>query len=200
MLWLILAVLVWGIVHSLLASLGFKAWVRRTLGESFMRFFRVGYNLFSVVSFLPVLWLAAVLPDEMLYQVPPPWAYGMLFGQAFAGIALVVGVLQTGALSFAGLQQLFEGEKRDSILVRGGLYSWVRHPLYSAGLAFLWLTPIMSRNTLVLYAALTAYIIVGAYFEERKLVREFGEVYLEYQATTPMLIPGLKNSRNKAAS
>jgi protein-S-isoprenylcysteine O-methyltransferase Ste14 len=38
---------------------------------------------------------------------------------------------------------------------------------------------------------------VGAFFEERKLEREFGAAYTEYKAATPMLIPGLVFRRNK---
>jgi protein-S-isoprenylcysteine O-methyltransferase Ste14 len=47
----------------------------------------------------------------------------------------------------------------------------------------------MTVNRLVLYLSLTIYIIIGAYFEERKLKREFGREYEDYQARTPMLIP-----------
>jgi protein-S-isoprenylcysteine O-methyltransferase Ste14 len=54
---------------------------------------------------------------------------------------------------------------------------------------FLWLTPEMSVNTLVFYIGVTLYFIIGAHFEERKLVREFGAEYEEYMANTPMLIP-----------
>jgi len=35
------------------------------------------------------------------------------------------------------------------------------------------------------------------YFEERKLLREFGQAYTNYKASTPMLIPGLKLGGNK---
>jgi protein-S-isoprenylcysteine O-methyltransferase Ste14 len=72
-----------------------------------------------------------------------------------------------------------------------GLYRWVRHPLYTAGLMFIWLSPVMSQNSLVVYIGITVYIIVGALFEERKLEREFGQEYARYKAITPMLIPGL---------
>jgi protein-S-isoprenylcysteine O-methyltransferase Ste14 len=41
------------------------------------------------------------------------------------------------------------------------------------------------------------YVLVGAYFEERKLRREFGAQYAAYQAVTPMLIPGLRLRWNK---
>jgi protein-S-isoprenylcysteine O-methyltransferase Ste14 len=195
--WLTLAFLIWGVVHFITASLGAKEWVRRALGNAGMRFYRFGYNVFSVISFAPILWLMVVLPDRVLYQIPAPWVYLSLTGQFAAVAVLIIGVLQTGVLSFVGLKQLFEGIERSSQLVTRGLYRWVRHPLYTAGLLFIWLTPVMSQNTLVVVIAATVYIIVGAFYEERKLAREFGPAYTEYKANTPMLIPGLNFGRNK---
>ena len=171
--------------------------MRHALGENVMRFYRFSYNVFSVVSFLPILWLMVALSDRVLYQIPAPWMYLSLAGQLAAVMLLVVGVLQTDTLSFVGLRQLFEGEERSSRLVTNGLYHWVRHPLYAAGLLFIWLTPVMSQNSLVVIIAATVYILVGAFFEERKLEREFGTAYREYKAATPMLIPGLIFGRNK---
>ena len=195
--WLIVAVLVWGIVHSILASLETKAWFRSVLGEGVMRYYRFAYNFFSVISFALILFLMAILPDRVLYQIPAPWVYLSLAGQLGAVVMLIVGVLQTDTLSFIGLRQLIEKKERSSELVVRGLYRWMRHPLYTAGLIFIWLTPIMRENSLIVFIALTIYIIVGAYFEERKLEREFGSSYAEYKAETPMLIPGLIFGRNK---
>jgi protein-S-isoprenylcysteine O-methyltransferase Ste14 len=55
----------------------------------------------------------------------------------------------------------------------------------------LWLSPSVSQNSFALYLGVTLYFIIGAYFEERKLLRDFGEAYAEYKRRTPMLIPGL---------
>ena len=195
--WLTLAVLIWGVVHSLTASLGAKDWIRRMLGETGKRFYRLAYNLFSVISFLPILRLMVVLPDQVLYQIPAPWVYISLAGQVAAIILLGIGVLQTDMLSFVGLRQLFKGKERHSELITHGLYRWARHPLYTAALLFIWLTPIMSENSLVVIISATIYIFVGAWFEERKLEREFGAAYAEYKAVTPMLIPGMVFKRNK---
>ncbi len=197
MLWLILSVFLWGAVHSLLASQGAKAWLGRRFGESAMRFYRLGYNLFSAISFLPILWLVAALPDRVLYRIPPPWLYLTLAGQLLAAALLLIGLLQTDTLAFLGLRQLFEGEEKNGSLVVHGLYRWVRHPLYTAGLIFIWLMPVMSVNLLALCVAATIYIIGGAYFEERKLLREYGVAYADYQASTPMLIPGLRSRRDR---
>ena len=162
-----------------------------------MRYYRLAYNIFSILSFAPVLWLLAVLPDKGLYQIPAPWVYLSLTGQVAAVILLVAGVMHTDPLSFVGLRQLLDGKEHSSRLVTHGLYRWVRHPLYTSGLVFIWLTPIVSQNSLVVMVAATIYIIVGALFEERKLEREFGPVYAEYKSKTPMLVPGLKIGWNK---
>lgn len=167
------------------------------LGDKGVRFYRLVYNFFSVISFAPILWLMVVLPDRVLYKIPFPWVYFSLAGQVGAVVLLVVGVLQTDTLAFIGLRQLIEGRERPSEMVTHGLYRWVRHPLYTAGLLFIWLTPILSINSLIVILSASIYIIVGAFFEERKLEREFGEVYAEYKAATPMLIPGLNFGRNK---
>jgi protein-S-isoprenylcysteine O-methyltransferase Ste14 len=188
---IILAIAVWGIVHSILASSIAKDTFRAWLGNGFMRPYRLAYNVFSVLSFAPILWLAWTLPNQPLYEVPAPWRYLMLAGQGASALMLLVGVLQTDTLNFIGLGQLFQEKEQPSKLVVGGLYRYMRHPLYTAGLLFLWLTPGMSLNTLTLYIASTLYILVGAYFEERKLLREFGQAYAEYQRQTPMLLPRL---------
>jgi protein-S-isoprenylcysteine O-methyltransferase Ste14 len=190
---IILAVLLYGLVHSFLAALGTKARARAWFGPGADRWYRLFFNVFGLLSFLPVLALVAWLPDREIYRIPSPWVYLALFGQLLAVVVLGIGVLQTGALHFLGLAQLFEGPGSQSqILVTGGLYRWVRHPLYTAGLVFIWLAPIMTANLLALNIGLTIYLIVGALYEERKLVNEFGEEYLQYRQRTPMLIPGVQ--------
>ncbi|HSF82127.1 MAG TPA: isoprenylcysteine carboxylmethyltransferase family protein, partial [Anaerolineales bacterium] len=141
---------------------------------------------------LPVLALPALLPDRELYRLPAPWLYLTLTGQALAALALAIGLLQTGVWAFLGLRQLFQPAVEDPpVLVVRGLYSWVRHPLYTAGLLLIWLLPVMTTNLLALNLGLTLYIVVGAVFEERKLLREFGQAYLDYQRRVPMIVPFL---------
>ncbi|HSL45580.1 MAG TPA: isoprenylcysteine carboxylmethyltransferase family protein [Anaerolineales bacterium] len=196
MFWLIFTIALWGIIHSVLASMGFKNFLRRVLGEGFMKSYRLIYNIFAVISFVPVLYLMVTLPDRPLYQVPPPWSYLMFVGQGISVLLLLISVLQTDILSFAGLRQLMEAEKTGD-LVTSGLYRFVRHPLYTFSLLILWLSPSVSVNSFIVYAALTVYILIGIIFEERKLLREFGQQYADYKSVTPMLIPGRKLGGNK---
>lgn len=190
MVWLILTIALWGILHSWLASMEFKNWVRRTWGDRFMKFYRLLYNIFALVSILPVLYLMMFLPDKTLYQVPAPWSYWMRAGQLASAVLLIVAVMQTDLLSFAGLRQLVQ-EENPGKLVTSGLYRSVRHPLYTFSLLILWLSPTMSVNSFLVYAALTLYILIGILFEERKLLCEFGQAYADYRSSTPMLLPGL---------
>lgn len=196
MLWLVLAVLFWGLIHSLLASSKAKELVRRWVGDRAMCFFRLGYNLIASVSFLPVLVIAAFTPDRRLYFVPLPWSGLMVMGELFAVAALIIGFRQTDLWEFLGLRQVIDsGEKREETLVTSGLYRHVRHPLYSAGMAFIWLLPLMTVNVMVINIGLTVYVVIGAYFEERKLRRKFGKEYADYQAVTPMFVPFLKGNK-----
>ncbi len=193
---LILALILWGVLHSVLASTAVYDLLHRTFGAGAMKFYRLFYNIIAVVSILPALYLMLTLPDTPLYQVPAPFNVIMRVGQVVSIVLLFVAVSQTDILSFAGLRQLVEEEKPGR-LITSGLYRYVRHPLYTFTLSFFWLSPNMSLNSFILYAALTIYVFVGIIFEERKLVRAFGQEYEEYRAATPMLIPGLHLGWNK---
>jgi len=196
MFWLILSIIVWGLVHSWTASMAFKEFLSGRLGDGVMRFYRLFFNLFSVVSIALIFYLMLSLPDQNYYQVPAPWSYFMLAGQGLSALLLGVSLIQTDVLSFAGLRQLFEEQKQGN-LVTNGVYRLVRHPLYTFGLLFIWLSPSVSLNSFIVYLAFTTYILIGIVFEERKLLREFGQSYADYKAVTPMLIPGLKFGGNK---
>ena len=185
---LLLAMTLWGVVHSFLASHFVKGMISLKAGGA--DFYRLAYNIFAVVSFAPILYLMRTLPDQAVYQVPSPWNLVMFGGQLFALLMLLIAFLQTDSLSFVGLRQFFEKETTGALVTRG-MYRIVRHPLYTFGLLFIWLTSTMTQNSLTVYCGATLYILIGTYFEERKLLLDFGEAYAEYQRKTPMLIPGL---------
>ena len=196
MFWLILAIALWGVFHSILASTGIKDLFRRAFGNGFMKSYRLFYNIYAVISIVPVLYLMVTLPDQNLYRLSTPYNFVMRVGQGASVFFLFVAAFQTDLLSFVGLRQLFQEEQPGS-LITSGLYQFVRHPLYTFSLLILWFSPSMSRNSLLVYSALTIYVLIGIIFEERKLLHEFGQEYANYRAVTPMLIPGLNLLWNK---
>jgi methanethiol S-methyltransferase len=192
--WIILvSVLAYGGLHSWLASLNLKGWTAKRFGDAFSRLYRLLYNLIAVITLLPVLMLPIILVDKNIYRIPWPWIAVTLTVQLMGLLTLLAGVIQTGVMKFLGVCQLVrcEGESEPALIVTG-LYRWVRHPLYTAGLVFVWLMPWMTWNLLALNIGITIYIVFGAILEEKKLQQEFGAAYIEYRKKTPMLIPGLR--------
>ncbi len=190
---IIFATILYSAVHSLLATLGAKARTRQLFGHTADRWYRLAYNIFAGISFIPILWLMAVLPDQRLYSIPFPWVIITSLGQLAGVIIIVLGIWQADAWSFLGMRQILENQQpaQTSELIITGLYRWMRHPLYTGGLLFIWLTPLMTANTLTLVIVLSIYLVVGAKFEERRLLHEFGEAYAAYQQEVPMLLPRL---------
>lgn len=189
---ILVAILAWGLLHSFLASLKVRTQIRQWVGPEADRWYRILYNLVSIITFLPILALLIILPDQLIYRIHYPWVLLSLAIQLASVIILIAGVRQTGIFSFLGLQQMvYPVDNSPAHLVTTGLYKYVRHPLYSGGLVIIWLMPYMTWNLLAVNLGITIYILIGAYFEERKLVVEYGAQYVEYRRQTPMLIPGL---------
>lgn len=197
--WILLGFVMFGGLHSLLASLRAKALAARWFGDAGRLGYRLFFNLSALISFAPILALVALLPDRRIYAIPLPWA--LLTGalQLAAALGMLVSVLQTHPLHFLGLEQLTRpesaGDHPRELVVRGA-YRYVRHPLYFFSLVILWLTPLMSWNVLAFNLGATAYMALGAWLlEEPKLIQAFGEQYRAYRQSTPMLIPLIKFSK-----
>lgn len=189
-----LATLAYAAIHSWTATLGMKAWAQRRFGLAADRWYRLAYNIFAGISFLPILALLVILPDTQLYMIPFPWVILTSIGQLLAVWIIILGIWQADAGSFLGLRQISGKSEptQTSELIISGLYRWVRHPLYTGGLLLIWLTPVLSVNLLTLFICLSIYLVVGAHFEEKRLVHEFGDAYRKYQSQVPMLLPNFR--------
>ncbi len=190
---ILLATGLYGLIHSQLASLKIKEMASVLLGRQY-KWYRLFYNIFAVISLLPVLALAVILPDRLLYEITFPWNVPVFLIQLAGLIIATIAVLQTGLGYLSGLSQLREKDANPSasILVTDGLYRYVRHPIYTGSILFLVASPVMTWNSMALRLAFILYFIIGGMVEEKKLVAEFGDVYRAYRLRTPMLIPGLK--------
>ncbi|MBS1854087.1 MAG: isoprenylcysteine carboxylmethyltransferase family protein [Acidobacteria bacterium] len=70
-----------------------------------------------------------------------------------------------------------------------GPYRWVRHPFYFLAVVMLWASPVISGDRLLLNTLFTIWIVLGARWEERDLIVQYGDAYRRYQAEVPMLLP-----------
>jgi len=82
------------------------------------------------------------------------------------------------------------------LMVRGP-YRWVRHPLYILMILMVWSYPDLTVDRLLFNVLFTAWMIIGAVLEERDLVASFGQAYVDYKTTVPMLIPYRLPSRTR---
>jgi protein-S-isoprenylcysteine O-methyltransferase Ste14 len=146
-----------------------------------------------------VLWLCRPVPAAVwVLSGPPSLAASGGFGLGLAIMAWANLAMEPE--EFLGLRQV-ERHYGDAVADEPmgfrtpGLYRYVRHPLYLGFLLVFWSTPEMSAGRLLFAAGATAYVLVGARFEEKGLLRRFGKDYARYREEAPLLIPRSGASR-----
>jgi len=191
---IVLAVGIWGAIHSVLASLTVKRMLENKFGILYHQYYRLVYVIFSALSFLGVLAAVIFLPDKHFYTIPLPWIIITGIIQMAGALLVMNSLYQTGMMVFLGVSQAAKPGMENSTVpfVTDGAFHYIRHPIYSGSFLIIWLLPYMSQNILAFNVAATAYIFIGVIFEERKLEIEFGEQYREYRKRTPKFIPFLK--------
>ena len=91
------------------------------------------------------------------------------------------------------VDEMREGKKVDAMdFYTTGILEYVRHPWYSGSILLVWAFGSISEVSLVSKIILTAYLIIGTFLEEKKLIHEIGEPYLAYRRRVSMLIPWKK--------
>lgn len=188
--------LLFGLQHSIMARAGFKRIITRWIPASVERSTFVLASS-SVLGLL--IWQWCPLPT-VLWKVESPVVVPLLWGiNALGWLGVPIVSLMIDHFDLFGLKQAFQAFRRVSFEQKGFvtplLYRYVRHPMMSALLLGLWVTPHMTLGHLLLSAGMTAYVLVGVRFEERSLVRELGIAYQHYQASTPKFFPFGRGSR-----
>jgi protein-S-isoprenylcysteine O-methyltransferase Ste14 len=97
----------------------------------------------------------------------------------------------SGYLARSGLKKVF-GEKRDSLqVVRSGVFSLVRHPVYlgSILLFFSFLLLSMSAIALIIWIIIVIFYVFLSRYEEKILIEKLRKDYEQYMKEVPMFIP-----------
>ena len=176
--------------HSVMARKWFKDWWTRIVPKPLER---STYVLFSSLAL--ILLFAQWRPlGGVIWSVEDPIARLVLRGLFAFGFGLVlISTFLINHFDLFGLRQawLYLLDRPYTTLRFGtpGPYKLVRHPLYVGWLFAFWMTPVMTLAHLLFSIATTAYILLAIQFEERDLVREYGESYKTYRHSVPMLVP-----------
>jgi protein-S-isoprenylcysteine O-methyltransferase Ste14 len=195
MLHILLWMLVFAVVHSITADKRFKQLVINRIGaRRYEGLYRLFYNILSFLMLAPVfLYMLSI--GTPLYSIPQPIATIFRIMQLVGVVGLGVSLVQIDLWRFVGLRQfmaLVKGEPlplADEALQTGGLYGWMRHPLYFFSLLALWFTPNMTNTGLIFNVAATLYFIFGSLIEEQRMVGYYGEMYQKYQQNVAWMIP-----------
>ncbi len=105
MMLLILAAILFCLIHSFTASLWFKGWVKRKCGEKFyQRYYTLIYSGIAVINLWWVLSYSRIVPNHALWQIEPVLLIRLVQGLGL-GI-LVWGIMAFDVLEFFGINQL----------------------------------------------------------------------------------------------
>ncbi len=181
----------WGALHSLLAREGIRA---RLQGWSHLppAAYRLFYSIFAMLSLLPPLLYGGVLGGFRSYWWPWLWwpLQILLAGGAWGLVLWAEWRMVLAGVDNFGLRQALHHHEDPLVLVRRGPYRYLRHPMYLATLVLLWARGLAPAD-LATSLALTIYLALGTWHEERKLRRQMGDAYRDYANKVP-IIPGLK--------
>jgi len=177
-------------VHSIFAMLPIKTFFTNTIGIS-PKIYRLQYVIFAIISLVAILLWAAII--ESPYVIPLGW-WQRFSGLLFAAWGIIISIRafkSYDTMAFFGLNDL----KSEDEFQTDGLLKYVRHPLYSGSILlfagfFLYIPTVVN---MISSSLAILYFLIGIQFEEKKLIRLFGERYLEYKKNTPMLIPRIFN-------
>ena len=182
-------------LHSYLISIRFTAVMKHIL-KGYYAFYRLFYVLISIVLLFPVFNYTGQLESEVIITYHPPWSivrYALIICSLL--IFFKAFFFDYDSLSFLGIRQLLNFRKKlinqEEGIKKNGLLGVVRHPMYFAVIIYLWCQT-FRLSDIAANAVLTAYVLIGTILEERKLVLEFGDSYIQYQKEVPMLIPFTK--------
>ncbi|KPP98031.1 isoprenylcysteine carboxylmethyltransferase family protein [Marinobacter sp. HL-58] len=186
-----LLVLLFGIQHSLMAREGSKGWLNRLVPEAMERSV---YVFLSSVILLFLMWAWQPLPETVWKVSSGNWQTIIQIFYWGGWLLLVGSTFQINHWELVGLAQAVRGLKNLSgahapSFVTPFLYRIVRHPMMTGMLLVLWSTPDMTAGHLLFAGLFTLYILVGTRFEERDLVKVFGDQYRRYQRRVPALVP-----------
>jgi len=178
-----------GVVHSLLASECVKQFFAPLLGRAY----RISYNLFSALHIGIILIGGQLLlaGNSVPYDLTG-WLEILVMASRWLGIVIMLAALSQYDLGlFGGLKQLRnpgDSSNGDEPLHLTGMHRYVRHPIYLGAYLFLWGGAV---DEFALQTAIwgSLYLYIGTWFEERKLIKQYGQSYIDYRQKVPSVFP-----------
>ena len=194
-------VALFGFQHSVMARPGFKRILTKIVpSEAERSTFVLAASLVLMVVF--IAWRPM---PQVIWSIEQPIVVAVVSGLSWVGWGMVL--FSTFLISHFHLFGLSQGfarvlklkDQERAHFVTPSLYRWMRHPIYVGFMIAFWATPSMSLGHLIFASAMTIYIVIGVWHEERDLIAEFGERYLSYREQVGMFWPRRRRRDDKRA-
>ena len=186
--------------HSVMARPAFKRWWKRIVPQQIER---STYVLLTSLCLILLVWQWQPMPHAIWDTSGTPIG-ALLTGLFFAGWGLVLyATVLIDHFDLFGMRQVVLYMRRRKYghhpFSTPSMYLYMRHPLYLGWFIAFWAAPTMTVGHLLFAFVMTSYILVAVIYEERDLVRQFGDAYVRYQETTPKFFPTGRGRRRRAA-
>lgn len=178
-----------GISHSGMARESFKSWLSKYIPVYLER---STYTFTAGLILVFICWMWRPMPIT-IYDLE-----GTSLGNAmcilnFIGLAIMaISMGLIDAMELCGWRQILDhwkGENNQLGFRAPGFYQLVRHPLYLGIFIVLWSSSTLTLGHLLFSTGMTVYIFIGIHFEERDLIKSYGQDYVQYAKHTPRLLP-----------
>jgi protein-S-isoprenylcysteine O-methyltransferase Ste14 len=135
---------------------------------------RVFAIVFADMAALWASWFTMAAVDPFKVELPAPVRW--------AGLTLTI----IGAALFLGALLQLRALENTKVLVTGGLFAKIRHPIYCGFVLWFVAWPVFCAAPISLALAIPGVvcIFIWRHLEERALVLQFGPAYVEYRQRT----------------
>ncbi|MCJ7538501.1 MAG: isoprenylcysteine carboxylmethyltransferase family protein [Desulfobacterales bacterium] len=182
----------WCFLHSFLIIPAVTGFVRKRFEKAY-RYYRIFYNFIALVTLIPVLVYSFSIKGLPVFRWEGPFriVQGLLVISAL--LLFIGGARRYDLAQLLGIRQVREDSAcsiltDDCRLDTGGILGMVRHPWYAGGILIVWARN-LDMAALLTSLIITGYFFIGTFLEERKLLAEFGEEYIDYQQRVSMIFP-----------
>lgn len=188
--WNLALVAVWGFIHTVMARPKFKTAITKVIPQAAERSTYIlvaGLTSIGLIGYWQsvsgIVWNITSIP--FIYLLWGVFVFGWVF--------LLASTFAINHFDLFGLRQVylnFKNQPKPPLkFVKRFMYKYIRHPIQTGVLIGVWATPLMSKTQILLSLGFTVYIFVGLWFEERDLIAEHGDEYLDYRQTAGKVLP-----------
>jgi protein-S-isoprenylcysteine O-methyltransferase Ste14 len=152
-------------------------------------------NLIGIVL-LPMYFAIVTTPPSLQFDLPQTVRIGSTVALA-ASLTLSHLVRKQGGCAWPP----WLGTRKERRLVTGGIYAFIRHPMYLQIWIWVVLQGLVLQNWLVEAYGIAAWLslyCIRVPREERMMVESMGDAYSEYMETTGRILPGTTKSAKGA--